>query len=121
MRMQVRLLASLSGFRIWHCHELWCRSQTLLRSCIAVAVGLASSYSSNSTTGLGISICHRCGPKKKNKIKEYNRHNIKHPFLWQQHWIARKQVTQREVSPHWGRNKELTEGGESALEEIALG
>ena len=24
--------------RIWHCHELWCRSQTQLRSGIAVAV-----------------------------------------------------------------------------------
>ena len=28
----------LSGLRIQHCHELWCRSQTWLRSCIAVAV-----------------------------------------------------------------------------------
>jgi len=26
-------LALLSGWRIWHCHELWCRSQTQLRSC----------------------------------------------------------------------------------------
>ena len=25
MRLQVRTLASLSGLRIWHCHELWCR------------------------------------------------------------------------------------------------
>ena len=23
MRLQVRSLASLSGLRIWHCHELW--------------------------------------------------------------------------------------------------
>ena len=38
MRMQVRSLASLSGLRIWRCHELWCRSQTQLGSCIAVAV-----------------------------------------------------------------------------------
>ena len=37
MRMQVRSLASLSGLRIWRCHDLWCRLQTLLRSCIAVA------------------------------------------------------------------------------------
>ena len=26
------ILASLSGLRIWHCHELWCRSQIRLRS-----------------------------------------------------------------------------------------
>ena len=38
MRMQVQSLASLSGSRIWHCHELWCRSQTWLGSHIAVAV-----------------------------------------------------------------------------------
>ena len=25
--------------RIWHCHELWCRSQTGLGFCAAVAVG----------------------------------------------------------------------------------
>ena len=34
----VRSLASLSGLRIWCCCELWCRSQMLLGSCIAVAV-----------------------------------------------------------------------------------
>ena len=25
MKLQVRSLASLSGLRIWHCRELWCR------------------------------------------------------------------------------------------------
>ena len=38
MRLWVRSLASLSGLRIWGCRELWYRSQTLLRSGIAVAV-----------------------------------------------------------------------------------
>ena len=38
MRTQVRSLASLSGLRIQHCRELWCRSQTWLRSGIAVTV-----------------------------------------------------------------------------------
>ena len=38
MRMWVWSLASLSGLRIWHCHKLWCRWQTWLRSCFAVAV-----------------------------------------------------------------------------------
>ena len=68
----VRSLASLSGLRIWSCHELWCKSQTPLRSYVAVAV--ASSCSSDLTPSLGPSICHRCGPKKtkakKNSISE---------------------------------------------------
>ena len=38
MRLWVRSLALPSGLRIWHCHELWCRSQTQLRSGVAVAV-----------------------------------------------------------------------------------
>ena len=32
MRMWVQSLASLSGLSIQHCHELWYRLQTLLRS-----------------------------------------------------------------------------------------
>ena len=35
---QVWSLALLSGLRIWHCRELWCRSQTQLGACVAVAV-----------------------------------------------------------------------------------
>ena len=27
MRLHVQSLALLSELRIWHCHELWCRSQ----------------------------------------------------------------------------------------------
>ena len=38
MRTQVRSLASLSGLRIWHCRQLWCRSQMWLGSCVAVVV-----------------------------------------------------------------------------------
>ena len=38
MGLQVQFLASLSGLRIRHCHELWCRSQMWLGSGIAVAV-----------------------------------------------------------------------------------
>ena len=56
-----------SGLRIQHCHELWCRLQMLLRSRVAVAVVVASSCSSDLTPSLGTYICHRCGPKKKNK------------------------------------------------------
>ena len=38
MTMRVRSLASLSELRILCCRELWCRSQTRLRSQVAVAV-----------------------------------------------------------------------------------
>ena len=38
MRLWVQSLALLSGLRIWHYHELWYRSQTRLRSGIAMAV-----------------------------------------------------------------------------------
>ena len=31
-------IPGLNGLRIWHCHELWGRSQTELGSCMAVAV-----------------------------------------------------------------------------------
>jgi len=69
MGMQVGSLAFLSGLRIRHCRELW--SQMWLRSCVAVVVVEASSYSSDSTPSLGTSICQEGGPKKtKKKIKK---------------------------------------------------
>jgi len=68
--MQVRSLILLSGSRIQHCRELWCRSQTQLRSSVAVAEALAGSYSSDLTPSLGTSsVCSRCGPKKERKKK----------------------------------------------------
>ena len=60
--------SSIPGLAQWvknpHCRELWCRLQTQLGSSVAVAVAQASGYSSDSTPGLGTSICRRCGPKK---------------------------------------------------------
>ena len=64
MRLQVRSLASLSGLRMQHCGELWCRSQTWLGSGVAVAVAQAGSYSSDLTPHLGTSICCGSSPKK---------------------------------------------------------
>ena len=40
IRLPVRSLALPSGLRIWHCCELWCRSQMRLRSGIAAAVAV---------------------------------------------------------------------------------
>ena len=57
----------ISGLRIQRCRELWCRSQTWLRFCIAVAMVWASSYSSDLTPSLRTSICRGCGPEKKKK------------------------------------------------------
>ena len=37
-KLRVQSLALLSGLRVRCCHELWCRSQMLLRSGVAVAV-----------------------------------------------------------------------------------
>ena len=65
MRLWVWSLALLSGLRIRHCRELWCRTQMWLRSGVAVAVALAGSCSSDSTSSLGTSICHTCSYKKK--------------------------------------------------------
>ena len=81
MRMRVQSLASLSGLRIRHCHELWCRPQTWLGSHVAVAVAQAVSYSSNWTPILGTSICRGCGPNKskdkKKKIHGRSKHICK--------------------------------------------
>ena len=78
---EVRSLASLSGLRIRHCCELWCRSQTKLRSYVAVAVAVVSSCSSNSTPTLRKSICCRYSPKKQNKHTHTN--PKKQAAVWQ--------------------------------------
>ena len=41
MGLRIRSLALLSGLRIQRCGELWCRSQTTLGSCVAMAVARA--------------------------------------------------------------------------------
>ena len=51
--------------RCWH--ELWCRSQICLRSCVALLVVKASSCSSNSTLSLETSICHGTAQKEKKR------------------------------------------------------
>ena len=75
MRSRVRSLASLSGLRIWYCHELWCMLQTWLGS--GVAVALASSYTSNSTHSLGTSICRECVLKQRKKTRKKQKQNKK--------------------------------------------
>ena len=74
MRMQVRSLVLLSGSGIWRCCERWCRLQTWLGSCIAVAVVEAGGCSSDSASSLGTSTCCKCSPKKQtNQPREHFR------------------------------------------------
>ena len=70
--MLVRSLTSLSGLTIRHCHEWWCRSQTLFGSHVAMTVAEAGSYSSDLTPSLGTSICHSAALKKKNNNNNNN-------------------------------------------------
>ena len=68
MRMWVQSLALLRGLRIWHCPKfgIGCRCDLDLLWLWLAAVAL------NRTLALGISICHRCGPIKKEKKKKDN-------------------------------------------------
>ena len=70
MSLLVQSLALLSGLRIRHCHELWCRLQMRLGSRAAVALAEAGSYSSDWTPSLGTSMCHGSGPRKWQKDKK---------------------------------------------------
>ena len=40
MSLQVRSLALLSGLRIWHCCELWCRSAAVALMAAVALIGL---------------------------------------------------------------------------------
>ena len=57
----------VSGLRIQHCCELWCRLKMHLGSHVALAVAQACSYSSDLTHSLGISMCCRYSPEKEKK------------------------------------------------------
>ena len=81
MRLWVQSLASLSGLRIWRCHELWCRLQTRLGSGIAVAVVQAHGYSSDLIPSLGTSTCHGCGPKNQKKKKKKKKFTMRYSII----------------------------------------
>ena len=78
-------LGSIPGPALWvkdqHSCELWCRLQTWLGSCMAVAVVQAGSCSSDWTLSLGTSICCRCGPRK---TKNIYIHKTTSRYDWQQ-------------------------------------
>ena len=106
VRTWVWSLASLCGLRIQRCHELWCRLQMQLGSCIAVAVAQLDSYSSDSTPSLGTSICHGFGPKRQNKTKKNHYNELTQKFengcvknkevefmLWRDFWEGKRRET----------------------------
>jgi len=74
MRFQVRSPASFSGLRIWHCCELWCRSQTQLTSGVAVAVAVVADFLIGPlaweppyASDVGLKTKEKKNPKNKNK------------------------------------------------------
>ena len=73
MKLQVLSLAFLSGLKIWHYLELYCKSQTLLGSCVVVNVMQAGSYSSHSTPNLGTSCAMGAALKAKKEKKKKKR------------------------------------------------
>ena len=76
---RVRSLASLNGLKIRHCHELWCRVQAQLGS-VAMAVVVASGYSSDLIPSLGTSICRRgVALRSKKKKKKELSSMVEHP------------------------------------------
>ena len=86
---------SIPGLAQWvmirRCHELWCKLQTRLRSCVAVALVEASGYSSDLTPSLGTSMCCWCGPKKTKSGSE-KQHYVER----QEHFFSRALSTMEE-------------------------
>ena len=89
------VVGSIAGLAQWvkvlDGHELWCRSQTQLRSHIAVALAQANCSGSNRPPSLGTSVCHGSSPrngkktKKKRKDREFSSRGDKtdkHGDLW---------------------------------------
>ena len=73
MRTHVRSLASLGALRTQRCLELQCRSQTQLRSGVALAAAQASSCSSDSAPGPGTCVRSRYdyGKEKRSAVDSY--------------------------------------------------
>ena len=59
----------LSGLKIWYCHLLWCRSPSLLRSGVAVAVVEAGSCSFIQPLVWEPPYATGVAPKKKKKVQ----------------------------------------------------
>ena len=103
MRTQVQSLVLLSRLRIRHCHELCVGRRHSSRSCIAVAVTQASSYSSGSTSILETSMCHEFGLKQKKdkKKKKKKLHEFSLPIIIENHNCTSLIIYSITPSLHW--------------------
>ena len=64
------ILATFSGLRIWCCQELWYRSQTQLRSHIAVAVAEARPLACGAPYATGAALKSQKKKKKKKPTEQ---------------------------------------------------
>ena len=92
MRLWVQSLASVSGLRIWHCLEMWCRSQTRLGSGIPVALVLLWLWCRLAATALirplawEPPICHGRGPRNGKKKRPQKKKAGSYPWPWDLPW-----------------------------------
>ena len=76
MRMLVQSLALLSVLRIQHCYELWCRLQTWLGFCVAMAVVLDTAaaqiphIAQEFPHGTGVALKKKKKKRKKEKLSK---------------------------------------------------
>ena len=104
MRIWIRSLALLSVLRIQHCCELWCRSQMQFRSCIAVAVAQAGSYSSDFTPAWALPYAAGVALKGKHKNKNKQSDKKQQKTQWgiisqQLEWLLSKSL--RMINKCW--------------------
>ena len=95
----------LGGLRIRHCCELPCWSQSWLGSWVAVAMEWAGS--SDSTPGLGTSICHTFSPKKKKKKEWWIPQDVAHVLCFAL-WTLPSTMT-------WDKKKNMNNRGRKVL------
>ena len=98
-RLQVQSLASFSGLRIWHCHELWCRSQTWLGSYRPAAVALTwpPAWEPPYATGVALK------SKTKNKKQKQTKHTLNIWFSNHVPWYLPSGV--KNLCPHKTRTQ----------------
>ena len=107
MKTRVQSLALLTGSGIWHCHEVWDRSQRQLRSCMTVAGVQAGCCSSGSTLSLGNLRVPWVPPLKKEKEGKW--------LLGASRWNIREERPRAESrsemsKSNWKHHENLTGG-----------
>ena len=81
MRLRVLSLASLSGLKIWRCHELWRRSQTQLGSGVAVALARAATTAPIRPLAWEPP-CATCAALERQKTKKKKKVSLRFHLIW---------------------------------------